>query len=111
MHFLFIGILVSLFVAETTGFSPGGVVVAGYLALFALQPMWLVGTFAVAVMTWGVVHLAGTLVTALRTPPLRHAPAHRYAVGTGRDAGGTGLVPLGLGDLCHRLDRTRTSVP
>ena len=37
MHFLFIGILVSLFVTETTGFSPGGVVTAGYLALFALQ--------------------------------------------------------------------------
>ena len=32
MHFLFIGILVSLFITETTGFSPGGIVVAGYLA-------------------------------------------------------------------------------
>ena len=55
MHLLFIGILVSLFVTETTGYSPGGVVSAGYLALFALQPAWLAGTFAVAVVSWGVV--------------------------------------------------------
>ena len=59
MHFLFIGILVSLFVTETTGFSPGGVVTAGYLALFALQPVWLTGTLAVALVTWGVVRLLG----------------------------------------------------
>ena len=59
MHFLFIGILVSLFVTETTGFSPGGVVTAGYLALFALQPVWLAGTLAVALVTWGVVRLRG----------------------------------------------------
>ena len=59
MHFLFIGILVALFVTETTGFSPGGVVVAGYLALFALQPMWLSGTLAVALVTWGIVSLLG----------------------------------------------------
>ena len=59
MHFLFIGILVSLFVTETTGFSPGGVVTAGYLALFALQPVWLAGTLAVALVTWGAVRLLG----------------------------------------------------
>lgn len=58
MHFLFIGILVSLFVTETTGFSPGGVVAAGYLALFALQPVWLAGTIGVALVTWAVVRLS-----------------------------------------------------
>ena len=57
MHFLFVGILVSLFITETTGFSPGGVVVAGYLALFAQQPAWLAGTVAVATATWGAVRL------------------------------------------------------
>ena len=57
MHFLFVGILISLFITETTGFSPGGVVVAGYLALFAQQPAWLAGTLAVAAATWGAVRL------------------------------------------------------
>ena len=59
MHMLFIGILVSLFITETTGYSPGGIVVSGYLALFALQPVWLAGTLAVAVLSWGVVRLLG----------------------------------------------------
>ena len=57
MHFLFIGILVSLFITETSGFSPGGIVVAGYLGLFARQPVWLAGTLAVALASWGVVRL------------------------------------------------------
>ncbi len=57
MHFLFIGILVSLFITETSGFSPGGIFVAGYLALFARQPVWLAGTLAVALASWGVVRL------------------------------------------------------
>ena len=57
MHFLFIGVLVSLFIAETTGISPGGIVVAGYLALFALQPAWLAGTLIISLATWGVVRL------------------------------------------------------
>lgn len=30
---------------------------AGYLALFAYQPAWLAGTLAVALLTWGAVHL------------------------------------------------------
>jgi len=55
MHFLFIGVLVSLFIAETTGISPGGIVAAGYLALFALQPAWLAGTLLIALATWGLV--------------------------------------------------------
>ena len=57
MHFLFIGILISLLITETTGFSPGGIVVASYLALFAHQPVWLAGTLAVALVSWGVVRL------------------------------------------------------
>lgn len=58
MHvFLFTGIGVSLVITELTGFSPGGVVVAGYLAMFALQPSWLVGTISVALLTYGIVKM------------------------------------------------------
>lgn len=59
MHVLFIGILTSMFVAETTGYSPGGVVTAGYLALFALQPLWLAGTLAVSLATLLLVRWLG----------------------------------------------------
>ena len=40
---LFIGVAVSLLVTELTGYSPGGVIVAGYLSLFLFQPLWAGG--------------------------------------------------------------------
>ncbi|SRR5574344_1332933 len=58
MHlYLFTGIAVSLVLAELTGFSPGGVVVAGYLAMFLDQPRWLAGTFSAALLTYGLLAL------------------------------------------------------
>jgi poly-gamma-glutamate biosynthesis protein PgsC/CapC len=56
-HVLFIGIVVSLLVTELTGFSPGGVVVVGYLAMFFAQPVWQLGTLAAALITFGLVQL------------------------------------------------------
>lgn len=59
MHVILTGIVVSLLITEFTGYSPGGIVVAGYLALFANQPLWLAGTLVAAVMTHIVVRLLG----------------------------------------------------
>jgi len=55
--YLFSGIMVSLILTELTGFSPGGVVVAGYLAMFVLQPKWLIGTLVAALLTYGLVEI------------------------------------------------------
>ena len=58
MHvYLFSGIAVALVLAELTGFSPGGVVVAGYLAMFIEQPRWLAGTYGAALLTYLLVGL------------------------------------------------------
>ena len=57
VNILFIGILVSLFVTELTGLSPGGIIVPGYIALFLLSPMRLAGTFAIALLSYGVYRL------------------------------------------------------
>ena len=57
MHTLIAGIVISLLLTETTGLSPGGIVVAGYLAMFALQPLWLAGTLAAALLTYGIMQL------------------------------------------------------
>ena len=58
MHvYLFSGIAVALVLAELTGFSPGGVVVAGYLAMFIEQPRWLAGTYLAALLTYGILAL------------------------------------------------------
>ena len=54
---LCIGIVVSLLVTELTGFSPGGIIVAGYLAMFFFQPVWLLGTLAAALITYGIMKL------------------------------------------------------
>ena len=54
---LFLGVAISLLVTEFTGYSPGGVVTAGYLAAFLFQPAWLAGTAAAAVLTYGMVLL------------------------------------------------------
>lgn len=57
MQVIFIGITVSLLLTEFTGFSPGGIVVAGYLSLFADQPAWLAGTLAAALITHLLIRL------------------------------------------------------
>ena len=57
---LFIGILISLFVTEITGLSPGGIIVPSYIALFLISPLRLAGTFAVALLTYGTYRLLST---------------------------------------------------
>lgn len=57
MHAIFLGVVISLLITEFTGFSPGGIVVAGYLTLFAQQPVWLVGTLIAALCTHWLVSL------------------------------------------------------
>jgi gamma-polyglutamate biosynthesis protein CapC len=54
-HVLFIGIIVSLLVTELSGFSPGGVVAVGYLAMFSAQIQWQLGTVAAAFITFCLV--------------------------------------------------------
>jgi gamma-polyglutamate biosynthesis protein CapC len=55
--YLFSGIAISLLLTELTGFSPGGIVVAGYLSMFILQPKWIIGTLLAALLTYGLVEL------------------------------------------------------
>ena len=56
---LFFGIVISLLLTELTGFSPGGIVTAAYLALFARYPRWLAGTVLAALLTFAFVSLLG----------------------------------------------------
>lgn len=52
---LFVGMVVSLVLTEFTGYSPGGIIVAGYLVQFIAQPVWFGGTVAAALLTYGLV--------------------------------------------------------
>lgn len=57
MEVAFIGLVVATLFTELTGLYPGGVIVPAYLALFANQPLRLVGTLIVAVLAWATYRL------------------------------------------------------
>lgn len=54
-----IGIIASFIFTELVGLSPGGLIVPGYLAYFWILPFRLVSTFAVALISYGIVNLMG----------------------------------------------------
>ncbi|MDR0841249.1 MAG: poly-gamma-glutamate biosynthesis protein PgsC [Christensenellaceae bacterium] len=47
---LLIGILLSLFFYETTGVSPGGIIVPAYFALFIGEPLRMLSTLGIALV-------------------------------------------------------------
>jgi poly-gamma-glutamate biosynthesis protein PgsC/CapC len=52
-----LGLAISLIFSETLGLAAGGMVVPGYLALMIHEPMRIVGTVAVALLTLGTLKL------------------------------------------------------
>lgn len=59
IEFAFIGLVVAALFTEITGVYPGGVIVPAYVALFADQPLRIVGTLVVAVLAWSTYRLLG----------------------------------------------------
>jgi poly-gamma-glutamate biosynthesis protein PgsC/CapC len=49
------GAVVGLFLYERFGIAGGGIVLAGYLALFVRQPSYILFTFGIALVTWFLV--------------------------------------------------------
>ena len=56
-----IGLVVSLLYAELFGVAPGGIIVPGYLALAIPDPLTVALTLGVALLTWFVVRVLGTV--------------------------------------------------
>jgi poly-gamma-glutamate biosynthesis protein PgsC/CapC len=52
-----LGLVISLIFSETLGLAAGGMVVPGYLALMMHEPLRIVGTVAVALLTLGALKL------------------------------------------------------
>ncbi len=48
----FIGLLLSLLFIAVTGYFPGGIIVPGYLVLYADQPLRITGTLVAALIAW-----------------------------------------------------------
>ena len=52
-----LGIVISLLLTETVGLAAGGIVVPGYIAYWMHEPVRILGTLLVALVTWGLVRL------------------------------------------------------
>lgn len=52
--FFSVGISVGLIFYEITGITPGGIIVPGYLALFAQQPLRILATLGTAFVAFGI---------------------------------------------------------
>lgn len=52
---LLIGLVLALVWAELTDVSPGGIIVAGYFALYLDRPLRVAATLAVALVAWAAV--------------------------------------------------------
>jgi poly-gamma-glutamate biosynthesis protein PgsC/CapC len=57
MEALFVGLVVGFLFYEVIGYSPGGVVAPGYLALFVADPQRIVVTLLLACGVWGLLHV------------------------------------------------------
>jgi len=49
---IFLGIVCGFIFYEWVGLSPGGIVVPGYIALYAAQPLALATTLVIVLLTW-----------------------------------------------------------
>jgi poly-gamma-glutamate biosynthesis protein PgsC/CapC len=54
----FIGLLISLLFIGVTGYFPGGIIVPGYLVLYADQPLRITGTLLAGLVAFGLYRLA-----------------------------------------------------
>ena len=52
-----IGIILSLVFTETLGVTAGGVIVPGYIALYLHDPKMVLGTFAISLLTFGIIKI------------------------------------------------------
>lgn len=59
--YIAVGLVTSLLFSEVLGLAPGGIIVPGYLAMYAHQPLTIALTFAVAYVTYFVVYVLGTV--------------------------------------------------
>lgn len=57
-----LGLLVSLLFSQAFGFTAGGMVVPGYLAMFLTRPGHVVATLAAALATFALVHAISTVM-------------------------------------------------
>ncbi len=91
-----LGLVVSLLFAEFFGFKAGGLVVPGYFALFVFQPVSILLTLLVALLTYLVVRLVSSIVIVYGKRRTALAILSGYVIGVAfRTLGGDAVAGLG----------------
>lgn len=91
-----VGLVVSLLFAEFFGFKAGGLVVPGYFAIFTFQPISILLTLGIAILTYLVMRLVASIVIVYGKRRTALAILTGYALGvafrslTGDHLGGLG---------------------
>jgi gamma-polyglutamate biosynthesis protein CapC len=57
-----LGVLISLFFLETFGAAAGGIVVAGYVAMFLHQPLTILATLSISFLVYIIVKILGKVM-------------------------------------------------
>ncbi|MFT5407341.1 MAG: poly-gamma-glutamate biosynthesis protein PgsC/CapC [Verrucomicrobiales bacterium] len=91
-----VGLVVSLLFAEFFGFKAGGLVVPGYFAVFTFQPISILLTLGIAVLTYLVIRLVASIVIVYGKRRTALAILTGYVLGVGfRTIGGDHFSGLG----------------
>jgi poly-gamma-glutamate biosynthesis protein PgsC/CapC len=57
-----LGMVASLFLTEAIGLAAGGIVVPGYIALYLLQPLRIIGTVLIGIVTYLITKFIGKYI-------------------------------------------------
>ncbi len=91
-----VGLVVSLLFAEFFGFKAGGLVVPGYFAVFTFQPVSILLTLGIALLTYLVMRLVASIVIVYGKRRTALAILTGYVLGVAfRSFGGEHLSGLG----------------
>ena len=60
-----LGMVLSLFLAETLGVMAGGIIVPGYFALYLQSPIQVITTFVISLLTYSIVYFMSYFILYL----------------------------------------------
>lgn len=93
---IFIGILVGFIYYELFGFTPGGVVVPGYIALYFFEPGRIAATLMVSFLTLGVLALLSNWMFLFGRRAFMAAVIVGFLLRWGVDVAVTSLQDVGI---------------
>ena len=95
---IILGIAVSLIFYELTMLSPGGIIVPGYIALCLTEPLRIVYTLGVVLLTWAVMRLLSRFLILYGRRRFALAVLLSFLINAGIAA--LGVLPYSMNLIC-----------